>query len=134
MEAKPFDPDTGEILQPPREHAADGRELTTAAFTGGAMLDLLEEGQFGVDLHTALAEVAKATTDQANRTGNKSKGSVSIKLEIERDGDSFRIRPELKVVTPKDPRPRSTMWVDQHMNFTRFPPQQTQLFGNLKRV
>jgi hypothetical protein len=131
---EPFDPVTGEILHQPVERAADGALVPVPARTGGAMLDMLEDGAFGVDMNTQLAELSQKMKEHSDRTGMKCRGKVTITLDIERDGDAFRIAPEIKVTAPKMPRPRSTLWTDRDNNFTRFPPGQGQFFGTLKTV
>lgn len=124
-----FDPSTGEILHTPVERAADGMLIPAPARTGGTMIDLLEDGALGVDLHTRLGEVAATMKEHSKRTGQKCKGQVTLVLDLELDGDAFRVQGDIKVKTPKIPRPRSTLWTDRDNNFTRFPPGQAQLFG-----
>lgn len=125
------EPLTGEIstADPMTRRAADGNLVPAAALTGGQFLDALEEGQFSGDLHVALKDLAAEMQDIGNSTGQKTKGKVTITIDLTREDNAFRIAADMKVTKPKLPRPRSIMWTDEHNRFTRFPPNQGQFFG-----
>lgn len=122
---------SGEITQddPRTQRAVDGGLIPAAALTGGQFIDALEEGNFSGDLHVALKDLAAEMQDIGNATGNKTKGKVTITIDLTREDNAFRIAADMKVVRPKVPRPRSIMWVDEQNRFTRFPPNQGQFFG-----
>jgi hypothetical protein len=72
----------------------------------------------------------RAACSTCSRTaGGKAKGEATIKLKLELEGDAFRIQGDVKVKAPDLPRRRSILWQDGG-SFTRFPPNQTQMFGS----
>lgn len=109
--------------------AADGQIIPAPARSAGNFIDLLEDGDFSADVHAQLQELAQQMRAVANSAGGKAKGGVTIKLELELEGDAFKIRGDVKVKAPDLPRRRSILWTDDQDNFCRFPPQQTQMFG-----
>lgn len=109
--------------------AADGSPIPTAAFTGGQFIDQLEAGQFSQDLHRALGDLAADMTDM-HAIGQKTKGKITITIDLTKEDDAFRIASKFDVKAPKMPRPKTIMWSDEHNRFTRFPPGQNQLFGD----
>jgi hypothetical protein len=128
-----FDPDTGEVLEPkgnePGGYALDGRPIPAAAATGGDIINMLEEGQFGVDVHQAMADLIAHLNDVSEANGGKAKGSLNIKIDIVKEDNALRIASNYTVKKPDMPRPRSIMWTDQQNNLTMFPPSQMQMFG-----
>lgn len=129
-----FDPANGEVLEAekgnePGGYALDGRPIPAAAITGGDIINMLEEGQFGGDVHAAIADLLATLNDVSKETGGKAKGSVTIKLDFSKEDNALRIGSNFTVKKPDMPRPKSIMWTDERHNLTMFPPQQMQMFG-----
>jgi hypothetical protein len=124
-EARPI-PDQTQVLA---HRAADGGVLPAPTRTAGGLLDMLEDGDFSADVHAQLVDLAAQMKAVANSTGGKAKGEATIKLKLELEGDAFRIQGDVKVKAPDLPRRRSILWQDGG-SFTRFPPNQTQMFGS----
>jgi hypothetical protein len=120
-----------EILpaQANEQTALDGRPIPGAALSAGSLIDMLEDGQFSADLYHQITELGIAISEVADATSNKAKGSLNIKIELVKEDNAFRIAAKFDVKKPEMPRPRSIMWTDEHNRFTRFPPNQTQMFG-----
>lgn len=131
MQEEAHDAVTGEITDklPQRERAADGQIVPQTALTGGAFIDLLEDGQFSQDIHAHLQELAAALTDISQATGNKAKGKVTLTIDLSKDGEAFTLQGKIAVKMPELPRPKSIMWTDERNQFCRFPPNQVQMFG-----
>lgn len=109
--------------------AADGSLIPSPSRSAGTFIDLLEDGNLSADMHHELQELAAQMRAVANSTGGKAKGSATLKLTLELEGDAFKIQGDIKVKAPDLPRKRSIMWQDDSGSFTRFPPNQTQMFG-----
>ena len=125
---EPFDPSTGEIIQP-RELAADNRPVPNASHSAGTFLDLIEDGKFSRDAHYEISQLGKFLMERSAMTEKPAKGKVIIEVAMEADGDSFKMQPKVTVKKPEVPRPRSTVWQDDRGSFCRFPPNQRQFFG-----
>lgn len=127
---QPRYPATGqEIIPPGHERAADGAIMQTVAHTGGNFIDMLEDGAFSQDVHRQLRQVSEQMTAITNATGTKTKGRVTLTIDLEKEGEHFAIRAKVAAKPPELPRPKSIVWSDERGNFTRFPPQQAQMFG-----
>lgn len=120
---------TGEVTEAMPQRAADGQIVPQTALTGGAFLDLLEDGNFGREVHEQFRELAASMTDITNATGQKTKGKVVVTIDLSKDGEAFTVQGKVKVTQPEQPRPKSVMWTDEQHNFCRFPPQQMQMYG-----
>lgn len=118
-----------EILPQGYERAADQQIIQTVAHTGGSFIDMLEDGRLSRDLHRELAKVQHALTIENDRTDKKAKGQITITIDLEKEGEMYGARAKKKVKLPEPPRPKSVMWGDGSGSFTRFPPNQTQIFG-----
>lgn len=156
LPADPFDSATGEVLgaddegprfeprpeQPPRyapsgqdiipegyDRAADGALMRSTAATGGQFIDLLEDGAYSRQVQNELRKVAAQMAAISDMTGNKTKGKVTLTLDLEKEGEHFSVRAKVVAKAPEMPRPKSVVWQDQGGNFTRFPPGQAQMFG-----
>ena len=130
MQDEKIDPATGEITTDlPRNSAADGTIIPATALSAGTLVDLLEDGQFSIDAYQQIRELGEAMTDIGNATGMKTKGRVTITIDLAKDGEAFTVQGSVKVKAPEMPRPKSIMWSDDGGNFCRFPPNQTQMFG-----
>lgn len=115
----------------PATPALGGGVIPGPARTGGAVIDLLEDGQLSADMQAELRDVCAQMRAVHNATGSKVKGEVTLTLKLELDNDeAFRIEGKLKAKLPDLPRKRSIMWQDDTGAFTRFPPNQTQMFGS----
>ncbi len=123
------DPETGEIIEAGQERVATGEIVQTTAHTAGMMIDMLEDGQYSADVQAALQRVAATMTDITNATGNRTKGRVTLTIDLTKEGEAFTIQAKVAEKTPEIPRPRSIMWTNEAGAFTRFPPNQTQMFG-----
>ena len=129
-----YDSETGEVLEPakgnePGGYALDGKPIPAAAVTGGDIINMLEEGQFGSDVHEAIADLLAHLNDVSKETNGKAKGSVTIKLDFTKEDNALRIASNFTVKKPDMPRPKSIMWTDERHNLTMFPPNQMQMFG-----
>lgn len=123
-------PAAQEILPPGTERAfVGGQVMQTVAHTGGSFVEMLEDGQFSHDLHHALAEVQQALTQEAARSGRKAKGKVVVTIDLDKEGEMYGATAKIKVTKPEAPRAKSVLWDDGSGNFTRFPPNQSQMFG-----
>lgn len=132
-----IDAHTGEVTtDSPRmiERAADGVALVPTAETAGNFLDLLEDGDFSREAYAQLKDLGATMHDIGRATGQKVKGKVTIVIDLARDGEAFTMQGKVTVKKPEIPRPRSIMWTDENNNFTRFPPNQTQLFGAPRNI
>ena len=127
------EPLVGEITQAspvsagPR--AADGGIVPASATTAGQFLDLVGDGEFSAEVHAALRNLAAEMQDQFRASGKPTKGKVVVSFDFEFEDRMFKIKPDVKVTLPKQPRQRSIMFADEHNRFTRFPPGQAQMFG-----
>lgn len=55
---------------------------------------------------------------------------MTLTIDLEKEGEHFSMRGKVAVKAPELPRPKSVVWSDPNTgNFTRFPPNQTQMFG-----
>jgi hypothetical protein len=111
------------------ERAIDGGLVPGPAMTGGQLIDQIGDGELGAELHVKAVDLAAAMNEVGNRTGNKAKGSLTLKIDFERDGDSFKVAYDIKAKKPEVPKPRTTMFCDEHNRFSRFPAGQAQFFG-----
>lgn len=109
--------------------AADGALIPGIAVTGGQLIDLLEDGAFGYELHEAFRDLAGTLSDIGQQTGQKTKGKVTITIDVSHEDAAFRIASAVKVTKPSLPKPRSILWTDKDNQFSRFPPNQMQMFG-----
>lgn len=143
------DPVTGEVLRddaetPPmqranvpadHERAADGQVMKTVSHTAGEFLDMLEDGGFSEQVEQKLAEVCKRMTEITNQTGTKTKGKVTLVIDLSKDSEHFNIHGTVTAKMPELPRPKSVLWATEAGGFSRFPPNQTQMFGRtIRRV
>lgn len=119
---------------PPRQPgtpAIGGGVIPGPASTAGAVIDMLEDGQLSYDLHAELREVAAQMRAVHNATNAKVKGEATLTLKLEMDSDgALRVEGKIKTKLPDLPRKRSIMWQNDEGDFTRFPPNQTQMFGS----
>jgi hypothetical protein len=119
-----------EIIPPGHDRAADGQIMRTEAHTAGNFLDMLEDGNFSHEVHRQLKDVAARMASITNATGNKTKGKVTLVIDLEKEGEHLSIRGKVTAKAPELPRPKTIVWDDENTGrFTRFPPQQTQMFG-----
>jgi hypothetical protein len=114
------------------EYAPGGGVIPPPAHSAGDFINLLEDGQLSYDMTEQLKEVAAQMRAVANSTGGKAKGELTLKLKLSCEGDAFHIEGDIKTKMPDLPRRRSIMWQDDTGAFTRFPPNQTQMFGTAK--
>lgn len=114
-----------------------GGVIPPPARTAGATIDLLEDGQLSADLQEELRELVAQMKAVHNSTRSKVKGeaTLNLKFEIDASGAIF-VEGKTKIKAPDLPRKRSIVWTDDQGNFTRFPPNQTQMFGSapIRRV
>ena len=129
------DPVTGEIVEDTPTsltRAANGEVLAPPSRSAGTVLDLLEDGDFSAEAYEQIKELAAKIRDISESTGNKAKGKAILTLDLEYEGEAFKIRGDVKVKAPELPRRRSITWLNDQGDFTRFPPNQAQLFGGRK--
>ena len=123
-------PSQGEITEAmPRGSALDGNIMPAAAVSAGMFVDLLEDGEFSADAYREVRALAQQMTDISRATGGKTKGRVTLTIDLTKDGEAFTVQGKVAVKAPELPRPKSIMWTDDQGAFTRFPPNQTQMFG-----
>lgn len=118
-----------EIVPEGYHRAADGAVMQTVAHTAGNFLDMLEDGAFSQEVHKNLRQVADQMAAITSMTGNKTKGKVTLVIDLEKEGEHFSIRGKVTAKAPELPRPKSIVWSDEGGRFTRFPPNQAQMFG-----
>lgn len=123
---------TGTVMQEPVRnggYAADGGIIPAAAETFGQMLDLLEAGAFSHQVAAQAGALGREMRQMSEHKGEKVKGKITITLDMEAEGSTFQIRPEVKITAPKEKRLRSTLFIDSRDRFTRFAPDQVQMFS-----
>jgi hypothetical protein len=129
---------TGEITtdDPALRRAADGLVVPATARSAGSMLDLLEDGAFSAEAYEQVRNLLATMTDISAATGGKSKGKITLTIDVTKDGEAFTMQGKVVVKTPELPRPKSIMWTDDRGDVCRFPPNQVQMFGNrpLRRI
>lgn len=152
----PHNPETGEVLPPleedesqpehvaqpkasPQEvippqaagggYAADGALIPGVAATSGQFLDLIDDGQFSKEAYAKIRDCARTMINLSRMTNAKQKGKVTITIDLEAEDETFKMTPNIVVKMPEPPKRRSVMWADEHGQFTRFPPNQMQMFG-----
>ena len=129
------DPKTGEVHEGalttdmPRNSAADGSIIPATAMSAGTFIDLLEDGEYSREAYDKCRELAATMTDISRATGQKTKGRVTLTIDLAKDGEAFTVQGKVTVKAPEVPRAKSIMWSDDNNNFCRFPPNQTQMFG-----
>lgn len=114
---------------PRTELAADGQVLAPPSRSAGTMIDLLEDGDLSAELYNALQEAGRQCRAISNSTNDKSKATITLKLDLEFEGEAFKIKGDIKTKLPDLPRRKSILWMDGNDDFTRFPPNQAQMFG-----
>lgn len=117
-----------QVLQSPMI-AANGDRLPQIAATAGNFIDMLEDGQFSADIHNQIKDVCAAMEDIAQFNGGKSKGKLTITIDLTKEDSVFKIASSFKATKPEMPRPKSVLWTTERNEFSRFPPGQNQLFG-----
>ena len=139
-----FDPATGEVLDAPPVRgefqqgdrpgrALDGNPIPAAAYNLGDLINMIEDGGLQAEAHAALAALVHKMGEVSAMQG-KASGTFTLKMKFSKEhGEPIRIASDFTVTEPKLPRPKSIMWSDEEGNFTRFPPNQMQMFG-LKQV
>ncbi len=110
-------------------YAQDGAVIPGLAVTSGQFLDLIDDGQFSQDAYAKIRDCAKTMINLSRMTNAKQKGKVTITIDLEAEDETFKMTPNIVVKKPEPPKRRSVMWADENGQFTRFPPNQTQLFG-----
>lgn len=120
---------------PPRTapaRAPGGGVIPAPAATAGQFIDLLEDGQLTYEMQQELQQLAQQVRGVARATNGKAKGKLvlTVTLATEGDGEAFHIQGAFKATAPELPRRRSIMWQDDSGAFTRFPPNQAQMFGS----
>lgn len=117
------------IIPEGHDQAADGSVMRTTAHTGGQFIDFMENGRFSGDVQMALRKVAADMATVHDMTGKKAKGRVTLVIDLEKEGEHMSVMGKITHKSPELPRPKSVVWQDPGGNFTRFPPNQTQMFG-----
>ena len=126
---------TGEITDDePRplthEQAVDGLPVPSVARNAGDFLNQIEDGQLSADLHEELRDLAALMNDQSRAfPGKKIKGKVTLVIDLEKEDQMFKMAANFKIKAPEVPRPKSVFWTDERNQFSRFPPNQQQMFG-----
>lgn len=112
------------------ERAADGLPAPVAATNLGYLLNSLENGKLSADVIEQLSALGVGMSEIAEMTKKKQKGSLTIKLNLETDGEgSFFITADVTVKVPKLPRGKSLAWQDENGHFSRNQPRQQVFFG-----
>lgn len=118
----------GTAREEPIGQAATGEILPAPTASAGAFVDFLEDGEFSRELYEQMRELGRDMRAVAERVG-KSKGKLKVTFDLECQDGQFKIGAKYDVTRPELPRPRSVAWLDAHDNFSRFPPNQHQMFG-----
>ena len=132
------DPVTGEVIDDtaptPIAKAADGALLTPPSRSAGSFIDLLEDGDFSAEAYEQLKDLAAQIRTISEATNAKAKGKAVLTIDLEYEGEAFKIRGDIKIKAPDLPRRKSIAWLDSSGDFTRFPPNQMQMFGRKVRA
>lgn len=91
------------------------------------IIGILENGDLASDLGEHIREALHALRQEAGEK-NKAKGSVSLKLEFEVEGEKCEIRGEITAKLPKRVRPRSFLFVTDAGELSREHPRQHDMF------
>jgi len=111
------------------ERAANGDVIPGATQSAGNVIDLLEDGSFSVELYEAMKALAQRIESAAEDNGGKAKGTLTLKIDLAKEDGMFKVSSDFTTKEPKMKRPRSILWTDRNGDFTRFPPNQRQMFG-----
>jgi len=129
MRPERIDESTGEIL-PAVGTAGDGFKVPMETRSAGNLIDQLEDGRFSAEVYHEAKQLGQFLGDRARMTERDAKGKLVIEIEMvaEAGGETFKMQPKFTVKKPVVARQRSTAWQDDAGNFTRFPPNQMQMF------
>jgi hypothetical protein len=109
--------------------AADGGRIPPATNSAGNLIDLLEDGVLGYELYEAMKALGVHIEHVAEASGGKAKGSITLKIELLKEDGVFKVSSDFSTKEPKMPRQKSILWTTEKGDFTRFPPNQRQMFG-----
>lgn len=124
------DPDTGEILE-----AADGGKRYPSVTRLTDLVFMLNDGAFNEDAADTLATFAADMEERGCDTGKKVKGSITLKIDVERDHDGiYFFTPVLTTKLPPAAHGRTIGWVTEDNRFTPNQPRQGHLFGTVREV
>lgn len=135
-----IDPETGEIsgeaLGDDFEiNAADGTQRFPKAVSLTDLIFMLEDGAFNQDAAEHLHDFAASMEEFGCNTGAKVKGTVTLKIAVERTDDGiYFFTPDLAFKLPPEKRQRTIGWVTDDNHFTPNKPNQGQLFGTVREI
>lgn len=107
------------------------KKIAGATITLGAM----ENGGFLADVDDSLAEVIRKTKSVADQSKNgKAKGSLTITVAFEVDGDTITLGGKTKQSVPALPRRNSMFFVTSDGEITTEHPRQTDMFAGPREI
>lgn len=106
-EEPPIESTATPVQEPPKpepqavaHRAADGGIIPGPTRTVGNFIDMLEDGQLSYEVHEQLKELASNISAVANSTGAKAKGTLTLTLNIEKQGreDALHISGAITII------------------------------------
>jgi hypothetical protein len=129
MQEERSDPLTGEIISAEPERAQDGAIIPHPANTAGDILNMLEDGRLSVDIVRDMKPLIAKMEELAEASGKTQKGKLTITIDLACDGQIFTATGGYKITPPKEPRPKTLVFVTDEHQLTRTQPRQRQFFG-----
>jgi hypothetical protein len=95
----------------------------------GVILQKVGDGAAEAELSRELFGLTKTLKDEARMRTGKSKGSITLKLNLEAEGDDgvVKVAYDVKVVAPKPVRRNGHFWFTEGGNLTSQAPKQSKL-------
>lgn len=95
----------------------------------GVILQKVADGAAEAELSRELFALTKILKDEARTTTGKVKGSITLKLNLEADGDDGLVKVgfDVSVKAPKPVRKNGHFWFTQGGNLTAEAPKQKKL-------
>lgn len=98
------------------------------------MIGVMDQGQIANELNTSWNELIRTLLSlEVNEGVRKSKGSLSIKIGVEYEDGTVKLKVEEKITSPKAPQRASVFWVTGDGRVTPENPRQMSMFRDVPR-